>query len=84
VLVCSWVQVKLGARNANVICNKYGFAIANFIHYLSFSVDSFAFPIQCKEGFSSKDIGRRNGVGGDLKVVYGIEVRGRRTNSKNE
>jgi len=83
VLVCSWVPAKLGASNANVVHDKYGFVVANFSNPLVLGPNSFAFPTQCQQVFFSDDIERRNGSGGDWKVVCGTEVRGRRVDCRD-
>lgn len=82
VLVCSWIPAKLGASNANVIRDRYGFTVANFANILPLGPNSFAFLTQCQQVFYSDDIVRRNSHGGDWKVVCGTDVRGRHGDSK--
>jgi hypothetical protein len=79
VLLCSWVSANLEDANAKVLRDKYGFLLANMQFANSEpGPNAFAFPTQCRQVFFSDDKKFSRVHGGDWKVVYATDVRGRR------
>jgi hypothetical protein len=84
VLVCSWVPATIDPTNNKVVCDKYGFSLANLHSTSTPSPTSFAFPTQCRQVFFSSDVKYSWSHGGDWRVVCGTDVRGRRGHSEIE
>ena len=72
----------MGTLHETIVRERYGFTIANFSRTLPLGLNSFAFPTHCEQVFFSYDLERTRIHGGEWKVVYGTEVRGRRTDTK--
>jgi hypothetical protein len=79
VLLCLWVFAKLEDSNSKVRKDRYGFVVANMQSANQEpSPNSFAFPTQCRQFFFSDDKKFTRTHGGDWKVLYATDVRGRR------